>query len=117
MISMYNRVYSRTSSNGQLVLTNRVINIILIVLLALIIILHVVSLSVVVAKDHEIVDKFDPQHEVVSEDEVCMFFIDDDHPIGDVRACNFVIYGSGALAGCGLVMIIFLVIRTGSREK
>ena len=117
MISMY----SRTSSNGQLLSTTRIVktrvNIILIVLFAVIIVLHVVSLSAVVTKDHEIVDKFDPRHEVVTEDEVCIFFIDDNHPIGDVRACDFVIYGSGALAGCGLLMIIFLVSRSVSREK
>ena len=111
MISMY----SSTSSNGYLLPTNRlnrVVNIILILLFAVTIILHVVSLSVVVAKDHEIVDKFDPRQEVVTEDEVCIFYIDDDHPIGDARACEFVIYGSGALAGCGLLMIILLVIRS-----
>ena len=111
MISMY----SSTNSNEHSLLTNRfdrVVNIILVLLFAVSIILHVVSLSVVVAKDHEIVDKFDPRQEVVTEDEVCIFYIDDDHPIGDVRACNFVIYGSGALAGCGVLMIIFLMVRS-----
>ena len=65
-------------------------------------------------KNHEVVDKFDPEHQVVSSDDnFCIFFINADHPTGNKRACNFVIYGSGVLAGCALLMITFLAVRIG----
>lgn len=106
-------VYSTPSSDGQVVPTNRVINLLVIVLFVFIIILHIVCLSVVVAKNDEIVDKFDPQREVITDDDdVCVFFIDDAHPVGDSRACDLVIYGSGVLIVSALLMIILLVIRT-----
>ena len=63
-----------------------------------------------VSKNHEIAEKFD---QVASSDDVCIFFLNDDHPDGDKKACNFVIYGSGVLAGCALLMITFLVVRIG----
>ena len=92
--------------------TTHKVDVFMIVLFIILIILHVISLSFVVSKNREVVDKFDPEHHVVSsDDDFCVFFINDDHPTGDTRACNFVIYGSGALAGCALLMITFLVVR------
>ena len=107
MISMY----SKTKSDEVASLSS-VIDVILIVLFIFLIILHVVCLTVVVAKNHEIVDKFDPQHEMVPDEDVCLFFIDDDHPIGDTGSCDFVIYCSGALIVTEILMEIFLVART-----
>ena len=109
MISMY----SSTSSDGGVVSTSRIINVTLIVLLVFIIIFNYVCLSVVVAKNYEMVDKFDPQHEVTEDDDdVCIFFINDDHPVGDTGACDVVIYGSGVVIITALLMMAFLVIRT-----
>jgi len=101
------------SSNRQLISTNKLVNIILIILFVVVIVLHIVSLSVVVAKNHEIVDKFDPpEHHVIAADDVCIFFIDDKHSTGAADKCHLVIYGSGALVGCVLLIITSMLIKT-----
>ena len=111
-------MYNKTRSSGEVVSVRSVIDVILIVLFFFLIILHVICLSVVVAKNHEIVDKFDPQHkEIPDDDDVCVFFIDDDHPIGDAGSCDFVIYCSGALIITALLMITFLVVRIAISSK
>ena len=86
-----------------------VVNWVLITSFICLIILHIVSLAIVADKNRKVVDKFDPEHRVVSsDDDFCIFFINDDHLNGDTRACNFVIYGSGVLAGCALLMTFYL---------
>ena len=83
-----------------------------------------------VAKNQEVVDKFikdksssDDDYYDYDEDyddnnkELCIFGIDKDHlDFGDIKDCRFIINGSGVMAGCTLIMIIFLVIRTVVRQ-
>ena len=104
------------SKDEQWISVKRTVNIFLIALFLLAIGLQVLTLSVVVAKNHEIVEKFNAKHEV-ADNEVCIFCIDDLRPIGDRVVCNFVIFGSGALAICALVMVMLLVIRIVSHKK
>ena len=88
-----------------------VVNWLLITSFICLIIFHIVSLAIVADKNSEVVDKFNPEHQMVSSDDdfnFCIFFINDDHPNGDTRACDFVIYGSGVLAGCALLMTFYL---------
>jgi len=93
---------------------SRLMNILLIGLFAVAIVFHVVCLSVMAAKHNEFVDKFSGELDHVKES--CILFVDFDEKDNSVKwvnnRCDIVIYGSGALAGCALLMIIFLVIRT-----
>ena len=106
--------YTRSDRHTEQCTAIHKVDVFLIALFIILIILHVISLSYVVSKNHEVVEKFDPEHQVVSsDDDFCIFFINADHPTGNKKACNFVIYGSGVLAGCALLMITFLVVRIG----
>ena len=109
MISMYSKA---PRSDEEVSSLSSMIDVILIVLFFFLVALHIVCLAVVVAKNHEIVDKFDPQHKMVPDDHVCLFSIDDDHPIGDTGSCDFVIRCSGALSITASLMTIFLMVRT-----
>ena len=112
MISIYNT----TRKDEHCISVTRTVNVFLIALFLLVIGLHLLTLSVVVAKNHEIVVKFDAKHEV-ADNKVCIFCIDDLRPIGDSGVCNFVIFGSGALASCAMVMVMLLVMRIMSHKK
>ena len=91
------------------------VDVLLIVLFVIIVILHVISLSFVVSKNQEVVDKFDPEHQ--ADDTLCIFSINRHHPNGNAKVCNLIIYGSGSLAGCALLMITFLVVRIALSSK
>ena len=101
---------------------SRVINLFLMLLYGVVVVLHIICLSVMAAKRNEIVGKFsdDPFYEYYNIKEGCMLFVDydglDQNGLPQINwvnnKCNVVIYGSAALGGCALVMMIFLMMRT-----
>ena len=96
---------------------NRVINLGLMLLYGAVALLHVVCLAVMAAKRNEIVEKFsdDPVYQYANVKESCILFVDYDSDEERVHwvnnKCHLVIYGSGALGGCALLMIAFLMMR------
>ena len=104
--------------------TSSKINIVLIVLFTVVLVLHIVCFSVVIDKNREVADKFDPLRPVngISDDDFCIFYINSESSdfiarLGDTSICNFVIYGSASLAACAILMIIFLALRTASNKE
>ena len=95
---------------------SRVINLFLMFLFAAVVVLHVVCLAVMAAKHNEIVDKLSIEDEDYNDNikGSCILFVDyDGKYIKWVNnKCHLVIYGSGALGGCALLMIVFLILRT-----
>ena len=101
---------------------NRAINLLLMLLYATVLVVHVVCLAVLAAKRNEIVGKFkdDEFYQSYNIKESCMLFVDydgrDENGIPQIKwvnnKCHLVIYGSAALGGCALMMIIYLMIRT-----
>lgn len=101
---------------------SRVNNAVLMILYAMAIVLHVVYWAVMVLKHNELTDKFsdDPFYHYCGIEDSCMLFVDyngiDSQSYLDIKwvnsKCHLVIYGSAALAGCTLLMILFLLIRT-----
>ena len=102
---------------------SRITNVFLMFWYAALLVIHVVCLAVLAAKHSELVDKFnnDPAYKVNHIKESCILFIDYNHDNGDSNnpsvnwvnnKCHLVIYGSGALGGCALLMILFLTMRT-----
>ena len=93
---------------------SRVLNMVLMALFFIAIVLHVVCLAVMVAKHNELVDKFAQDAPNIKKS--CILFLDYDSESGTAKwvnnRCDIVIYGSGALGGCALLMIIVLMIRT-----
>ena len=94
---------------------SRVINLVLIFLFAAVVVLHVVCLAVMAAKHNEIVDKLSDEQD--RGDDIkgnCILFMnyDERHVKWVNNKCHLVIYGSGALGGCALLMILFLIMRT-----
>ena len=99
-----------------------VVNLFLIFLYGAVVILHIVCLAVMAAKRNEIVGKFkdDPYFQYHNVKEGCILFFKydgSDPNTGDQikwvnNKCHLVIYGSGALGGCALLMVVFLILRT-----
>ena len=97
---------------------SRVLNMVLMALFFIAIVLHVVCLAVMVAKHNELVDKFAQDAPDIKKS--CILFadyeIDYDSNTRTVKwvnnRCDLVIYGSGALGACALLMIIVLMIRS-----
>ena len=93
---------------------SRVLNVVLMALFFIAIILHVVCLAVMVAKHNELVDKFAQDDPNIKKS--CILFLDYDSESRTAKwvnnRCDIVIYGSGALGGCALLMIIVLMIRS-----
>ena len=100
----------------------RIKNMVLTIFFVFLVPLYVIGLSVVYDKNEEVVKKLDLEHEryiLINDDyyrndndDFCIFFIDKDHSdFSDIEDCYFIINGSGAMAGCALLMIIFLVFR------
>ena len=96
------------------------VNIFLIVLFAVATILHIVCLAVMVEKHNELVYKFSDHYNV---EKSCILFVHyvylqygGDEVVLEIHwvnnNCNLVIYGSAVLAGCALLMIIFIAMRT-----
>ena len=108
-------------TQGGPIIISRVINLFLILLYVAVLVVHVVCLAVLAAKRNEIVGKFedDPYYQYHNIKEACMLFFNYDgrDPNGPDRIkwvnnkCHLVIYGSGALGGCALMMIVFLMMR------
>ena len=90
----------------------RVVNLLLMALFFVAIVLHVVCLAVMAAKHNEIVDKFSGEPNV---EKSCILFVDydtgEEPPKWVNNKCSLVIYGSGGLAGCALLMILILLMR------
>lgn len=112
---------NKHSSTGRVtgpVTIDRLVNICLMPLFVAAIILHVVCLSVLAAKHEELKDKFSGDGGLENVEKSCILFVDYDvdDPLQPPKwvnnKCHLVIYGSGTLAGCALLMIIFLAIRT-----
>ena len=101
---------------------SRVTNLLLIALYTAAMVLHVVCLSVMAAKRNELVDKFrdNPYYKGLNVEESCLLFIDydglDSYGWAQIKwvnnKCHIVIYGSAALGGCALLMIILLAMKT-----
>ena len=97
----------------------RVVNLFLMALFLVAIVLHVVCLAVMAAKHNEIVDKFsdNPYYQNQNVEKSCILFIHYDTNDGRQSVkwvnnkCTLVIYGSGGLAGCALLMILILLMR------
>ena len=98
--------------------TSRMVNLLLTLLFGVSIVFHIVCLVVMVAKHNELVDKWDPDDVDDDNDEWCILFMDYDDSQAQPtlkfknNKCHVVIYGSGALAGCAFLMIIFLLFKT-----
>ena len=115
-------VISTPSAKSIPITISRVNNAVLMILYAMAIVLHVVCLAVMVLKHNELTDKIsdDPFYHYCGIEESCMLFVDyygiDSQSYLDIKwvnnKCHLVIYGSAALAGCTLLMILFLLIRT-----
>ena len=91
-------------------------------LYAIAMVLHIVCLSVMAAKRNELVDKFSDNwyYKSINVKEGCILFVDYDGLDSYGRPqmkwvnnkCHIVIYGSAALGGCALVMIVVLAMKT-----
>ena len=96
---------------------SRITNVFLMFWYAALLVIHVVCLAVLAAKHSELVNKFkdDPVYNIK---ESCILFIDYNGDSNNPNVnwvnnkCHLVIYGSGALGGCALLMILFLTMRT-----
>ena len=101
---------------------SRVINLFLMLLYGALVVIHVVCLAVMAAKRNEIVKKFedDPYYRYRHVKEGCILFFNydgkDANGYDQIKwvnnKCHLVIYGSGTLGGCALLMIVFLMMRT-----
>ena len=109
---------SSTETSARPVTTSRMVNLFLMFLYGAVLFIHIVCLAVMAAKHDEIVNKFkdDPYYQHHNIKGSCMLFVDYDGQENNVdwvnNNCHLVIYGSGALGGCALLMIVFLMIRT-----
>ena len=122
-MSTYNGVDSSAAKWGPITVS-RVTNLFLMFLYGALVVLHVVCLAVLAAKRNEIVGKFedDPYYQYYNVKESCILFFNYGGGGGDPNTadqikwvnnkCHLVIYGSGALGGCAILMIVFLIIRT-----
>ena len=128
-MSTYDNQYDETQEIvpsvdiSGIITISRVTNLLIIPLYAAAMVLHVICLSVMAAKRNEIVDKFkdDPFYQHYNIEESCMLFVDYDGPDPETQLpqikwvnnkCHVVIYGSAALGGCALVMMVVLVVKT-----
>ena len=95
----------------------RVVNLFLMALFFAAIVLHVVCLAVMAAKHNEIVDKFSGDPFYPNVEKSCILFVHYDTNDGQQSVkwvnnkCSLVIYGSGGLGGCALLMILILLMR------
>ena len=112
---------SSTEMSARPVTTSRMINSFLMFLYGFVLLIHIVCLAVMAAKRDELVKKFqdDQYYQYYNIKESCLLFVDYDGIENGVdqinwvnNKCHLVIYGSGALGGCALLMIVFLMIRT-----
>ena len=112
---------SSTETSARPVTTSRMINSFLMFLYGVVLLIHIVCLAVIAAKRDELVKKFqnDQYYQYYNIKESCILFVDYDgkeHGVDQINwvnnKCHLVIYGSGALGGCALLMIVFLMIRT-----
>ena len=112
-----------SAARRQPITVTRVTNLSLVLLYGAVLIVHIVCLAVMAAKRNEIVGKFedDEFYKYYNIKESCMLFvdydgIDSDNSLPQIKwvnnKCHVVIYGSGALGGCALLMIVFLILRT-----
>ena len=107
------REVSTPTSNP--VTINRALNVTLMGLFFIAIVSHVVCLTVMAMKHKELVDKFAGDDPDIKKG--CILFIDYDGGENPRvkwvnNRCDMVIYGSGALGGCALLMIVILIIRS-----
>ena len=111
-----------SAARRQPITVTRVSNLSLMLLYGAVLIVHIVCLAVMAAKRNEIVGKFkdDEFYQYYNIKESCMLFVDydgiDDNSLPQIKwvnnKCHLVIYGSGALGGCAILMIVFLILRT-----
>ena len=105
-----------SSSQRSWITISKLVNVFLIVLFAIAIILHIVCLSVMAAKHNELVDKFSGDQGLYNVEKSCILFVNYDANGNEIHwvnnKCHLVIYGSAVLAGCALLMIIFIAMRT-----
>ena len=127
-MSTYEDKYGRTQvtippvEKHGVITMSRVTNLLLMTLYSTAMVLHVVCLSVMAAKRNELVGKFrdDPYYKGLNVEESCLLFIDydglDSYGWAQIKwvnnKCHIVIYGSAALGGCALLMIILLAMKT-----
>ena len=102
---------------------SRLTNLLLMALYAAAMVLHIICLSVMAAKHNELVDKFSDNdyYNSINVKEGCILFVDYDGLDSETgvpqikwvnNKCHIVIYGSAALGGCALVMIVVLAMKT-----
>ena len=104
--------YDEAKQAGPITIS-RVINLFLMFLFAAVIVLHIVCLAVMAAKHNEMVDKLSNEYYANIKGSCILFVNYDGQNIKWVNnKCHLVIYGSGALGGCALLMIVFLILRT-----
>ena len=127
-MSAYDGQYDETQEiipsvdKSGVITISRLSNVFLMMLYGAAMVLHVICLSVMAAKHNELVDKFhdDPFYQYYNIKESCMLFVDYDGPdendLPQIKwvnnRCHIVIYGSAALGGCALVMIVMLAMKT-----
>ena len=111
-----------SAERRQPITISRVTNLFLMLMYGAVLVVHIVCLAVMAGKRNEIVEKFgdDEFYRYHNIKESCMLFVNydgmDDNSLPLINwvnnKCHIVIYGSGALGGCALLMIVFLVMRT-----
>ena len=115
-------IMSPVEKHGVITIS-RVTNLLLMMGYAAAMVLHVVCLSVMAAKRNEMVDKFedDSFYQYYNIKESCILFVDYDGVDENTQLpeikwvnnrCHIVIYGSAALGGCALLMIVILAMKT-----
>ena len=99
---------------SNLITIDRVLNVLLMGLFFIAIGYHVECLAVIVVKHNELVDKFAEDDPEIKK--ICILFIDYNRLNGSLNwvnnRCDRVIYGSGTLGVCALIMIQILIIKT-----
>ena len=127
-MSTYDNKYDETQEiipvvdKSGFITISRLTNLLLMALYAAAMVLHVVCLSVMAAKRNELVDKFSDNayYKRINVKEGCILFVDydglDSYGWPQIKwvnnKCHIVIYGSAALGGCALVMIVVLAMKT-----
>lgn len=109
------------ATREDIVTMGRIINVVIAIVCLLGMISCIVCLGVMADKHHDIINIKDPNHKVQNDKEVCILFTSSEAPddssgkwkikYNKSHTCQFVIAGSGIVAGLLLIAAIYYILR------